>query len=166
MSLLCRVYLLQKKKKAISLLTHYGIGFSLSFSLSLTHGVCSTHHIWIHALKIILCIWHIISLSLSLSHGVCSTHHEWMHALRIILYICHIISLTHHIWVYKYKPYWNNYCVLEFVVVKTSSVISKVPTQLGGRLVNFCNNKQDLALPHSVTHLSNQCDVMLSSYWL
>ena len=145
MSLLCRVYLLQKKKKSNFLaytLRHRVL--SLSLSLSLSHGVCSTHHIWTHALKIILCIWHIIYLSLSLSLSLMECAQLIMYGCMHweLSYISAILSLSHTTYGYiSIAHIWNNYCVLEFVVVKTSSVISKVPTQLGGSLVNFCNNK-------------------------
>ena len=144
MSLLCRVYLLQKKKKAISLLTHYGIGFSLSLSLSLSLMECAWLIIYGYMRWKLSYISDILSLSLSLS----LSH---MECARLIMYGCMhwelsyisaILSLSHttygHI---SINHIWNNYCVLEFVVVKTSSVISKVPTQLRGSLVNFCNNK-------------------------
>ena len=126
-----------------------------------------------HALKIILCIWHTYSLSLSLSLSLswsvldssymdtCVENYlmyltyslslSLMECAQLIMYGCMhwelsyisaILSLSHTTYGYiSITHIWNNYCALESVVVKTSSVISQVPTQLGGGLVNFYNNK-------------------------
>ena len=49
------LFVTKKKKKQFPCL-HITAQGALSLSLSLSYGVCSTHPIWMHALKIILCI--------------------------------------------------------------------------------------------------------------
>ena len=47
---------------------------SLYLSLSLSHGVCSNHHVWMHALRIILYSCHTYYLS-HITHGYMSITH-------------------------------------------------------------------------------------------
>ena len=144
MSLLCRVYLLQLKKKKKSYFLAYTLRhrvLSLSLSLSLSWSVLDSSYMDT-CVENYLIYWHIISLSLSLSLMECARLIMYGCMHWELSYISAILSLSHTTYGYiSISHIWNNYCVLEFVVVKTSSVISKVPTQLGGSLVNFCNNK-------------------------
>ena len=139
MSLLCRVYLLQMKKKKKNNFLAYTLRHRvLSLSLSLIWSVLDSSYMDACVENYLMYLTY--SLSLSLMECAQLIMYGCMH--WELSYISAILSLSHTTYGYiSITHIWNNYCVLEFVVVKTSSVISKVPTQLGGSLVNFCNNK-------------------------